>query len=223
MAEEVNRAWKDQYMLRLPEGMRDRIKQSAEVTGRSMNAEIVQRLKWSFEDIDEDGLRIVLRPETANALMTDAAIHGVQDEDRAAEILESFYGKSETSTSLERVRTMAAENEELSLYVNHLKDKEDADFLLYYSKVVQLRQLAQAVIAAGDHVPPELMDAARDIEKLGKAEIEMLANRHEDAIFKRKLAEHRRRLQQEIDDAEHGTADDDDAPITLGREIKDPN
>ncbi|NSY95784.1 Arc family DNA-binding protein [Agrobacterium tumefaciens] len=34
----------DQYMLRLPAGMRDEIKASADANGRSMNAEIVARL-----------------------------------------------------------------------------------------------------------------------------------------------------------------------------------
>lgn len=34
----------DQFVLRLPDGMRDRIKAEAEKSGRSMNAEIVARL-----------------------------------------------------------------------------------------------------------------------------------------------------------------------------------
>ncbi|WP_025593113.1 Arc family DNA-binding protein [Agrobacterium tumefaciens] len=34
----------DQYMLRLPAGMRDEIKASADANGRSINAEIVARL-----------------------------------------------------------------------------------------------------------------------------------------------------------------------------------
>lgn len=35
-------------MLRLPDGMRDRIKAAAEASNRSMNAEIVARLEKSF-------------------------------------------------------------------------------------------------------------------------------------------------------------------------------
>ncbi|MDE3818775.1 Arc family DNA-binding protein [Sinorhizobium meliloti] len=38
----------DQFMVRLPEGMRDRIAASAEHNGRSMNAEVVARLENSF-------------------------------------------------------------------------------------------------------------------------------------------------------------------------------
>lgn len=41
---EDTRAWKDQYMLRLPDGMREQIKTAAAANKRSMNAEIVARL-----------------------------------------------------------------------------------------------------------------------------------------------------------------------------------
>ncbi|MEM9700244.1 MAG: Arc family DNA-binding protein [Pseudomonadota bacterium] len=39
----------DKFVLRLPDGMRDRIKVHAEANGRSMNAEIIHRLEASFE------------------------------------------------------------------------------------------------------------------------------------------------------------------------------
>lgn len=38
----------DQFMLRFPDGMRDRIKHVAEQNGRSMNAEIIHRLENSL-------------------------------------------------------------------------------------------------------------------------------------------------------------------------------
>lgn len=38
----------DQFPLRLPDGMRDQIKEAADRNGRSMNAEIVARLEASF-------------------------------------------------------------------------------------------------------------------------------------------------------------------------------
>lgn len=38
----------DKFMLRMPDGMRDRIAEAAKVNGRSMNAEIVHRLAESF-------------------------------------------------------------------------------------------------------------------------------------------------------------------------------
>ena len=39
----------DQFPLRLPDGMRDRIKAAAEASNRSMNAEIVARLEKTFD------------------------------------------------------------------------------------------------------------------------------------------------------------------------------
>lgn len=39
----------DRFMLRLPDGMRDRIAETAKANGRSMNAEIIHRLETTFE------------------------------------------------------------------------------------------------------------------------------------------------------------------------------
>lgn len=39
-----------QIVIRPPEGMRERIKAAAAEAGRSMNAEIVNRLEWTFEN-----------------------------------------------------------------------------------------------------------------------------------------------------------------------------
>lgn len=48
-------------MLRLPDGMRDKIKMEADSNGRSMNAEIVERLERSFDhQFTEDSLNVML-------------------------------------------------------------------------------------------------------------------------------------------------------------------
>src|SRR5690606_16199802 len=44
-----NRSKPDQYQLRFPPGMRDRLKAAAIGNGRSMNAEIISRLEESFD------------------------------------------------------------------------------------------------------------------------------------------------------------------------------
>lgn len=48
MPEEQNRTWTDRYMLRMPDGMRDKIKGAAEANNRSMNQEIIARLEATF-------------------------------------------------------------------------------------------------------------------------------------------------------------------------------
>lgn len=45
-----NRTMKEQFMLRLPEGMRERIKEEAQINRRSMNAEIVVQLERALFD-----------------------------------------------------------------------------------------------------------------------------------------------------------------------------
>lgn len=45
----------DRYIVRFPDGMRERIKDAAEASGRSMNSQIVFMLQSFFDDID-DGL-----------------------------------------------------------------------------------------------------------------------------------------------------------------------
>ena len=42
----------DKFMLRLPDGMRERLTLEARSRGRSMNAEVVARLRKSLEDQD---------------------------------------------------------------------------------------------------------------------------------------------------------------------------
>lgn len=49
----------DKFVVRLPEGMRDRIAEAATRNSRSMNAEIVARLQSSFGE----GLNAITEPE----------------------------------------------------------------------------------------------------------------------------------------------------------------
>lgn len=66
MTEEQNRTLQDKFMLRLPDGMRDRIKQAAERNNRSMNAEIVATLEdkypvaFSFDVFNQEWLAPIL-------------------------------------------------------------------------------------------------------------------------------------------------------------------
>lgn len=57
MAEESSRAWKDQYLLRLPDGMRDRIKAASQANNRSMNAEIVATLLEKYPPPPVEGFQ----------------------------------------------------------------------------------------------------------------------------------------------------------------------
>lgn len=77
----------DQFVVRFPDGMRDRLKEAAQANGRSMNAEIITRLQDSFEGItihglDEDGL-LKIRDMVIKALYADFVKRGSRDPDKA--------------------------------------------------------------------------------------------------------------------------------------------
>lgn len=59
----------DKFMLRLPDGMRERVAAAAKTAGRSMNAEIVARLQQSFDSADEvRRLRLLLEDKRLSEL-----------------------------------------------------------------------------------------------------------------------------------------------------------
>ncbi|NTI79168.1 Arc family DNA-binding protein [Rhizobium rhizogenes] len=199
----------DKLLVRFPEGMRDRIKESADLLGRSMNAEIIQRLKRSLEESRDDRVKLDLPGDVWNALMADAAIHGLQMDERAVEILTNAYHESADYTlALEKLRDMSGQISDLSELVAHLKEKEDADFLLYFGKVIQIRQFAAAVLQIGDLLPANLREIAEGVSTLSKAEFETLKARHEDAMFKKSLVEKARRTSQEIAENESDEAEE---------------
>lgn len=59
----------DKFQVRFPAGMRERISESAERNGRSMNAEIVDRLRLSFmQHSDAEGLLVARQTSMINFL-----------------------------------------------------------------------------------------------------------------------------------------------------------
>lgn len=66
MTEGQNRSNQDKFMLRLPDGMRDRIRVAAEANNRSMNSEIIAALSERFaplspDDVDDPMIKQLLR------------------------------------------------------------------------------------------------------------------------------------------------------------------
>jgi Arc-like DNA binding domain len=212
----------DKLLVRFPEGMRDRIKSSAEITGRSMNAEIIQRLKRSFIEEEYRGVKVSLDAVTEEALASDADLHNLSMSERAAQIISGAYDDNpDYALVLEKMNNLVVENADLRERVSVLKQEQDMDFLIYYTKAVQLGQLARSILA-NKKAPPELSATAQELLDLNAAEIATLRDRHEEAIFKQRLQEHSRKLQREA--AQNGAdQDDEDAPITLGDQLKDPD
>ncbi len=102
----------DQYMVRFPPGLRNRIKEEAEKSGRSMNSEIIARLEASFlfSDTDAefqsvladysdgpktDGLRTDKpRPTQEDTPLNDLSFgeETVSDEPMTRELFRSLFG-----------------------------------------------------------------------------------------------------------------------------------
>ena len=98
MAEDTSRAWKDQYMLRFPDGMRDRLKNEAARNNRSLNAEIISRLEQSFSRPLPDGVSdptewlMIVRGVVDQALQQTKDTAPAPDEKPAAKRRPSIIG-----------------------------------------------------------------------------------------------------------------------------------
>jgi Arc-like DNA binding domain len=115
----------EKYVVRFPEGMRERIAQAAKLSGRSMNSEIVTRLSASFEQGDrtlppflEDQLREVAQStgESYEEALIRAAIAGVSGGQQV------FYLQARPGMTLEEIRTI----------MNAVRPFANSDAQIYY-------------------------------------------------------------------------------------------
>lgn len=60
----------DKFIVRLPDGMRDMIKEAAEANNRTMTAEIVARLRASFGQMEKSGTSVADLEATVRLLMS---------------------------------------------------------------------------------------------------------------------------------------------------------
>ena len=94
----------DQFVARLPPGMRDAIAHEAENNGRSMNAEIVARLAFSFEEIlSNEGMIQVSKRFEATAQALEHLFFDLRDMDLDAFITDRRE-KGENLTRTEAIR-----------------------------------------------------------------------------------------------------------------------
>lgn len=81
----------DKFMLRLPSGMRDRIRQTAEENGRSMNAEIVETLSKAYPDYGDYTDRLVVAMIAAMKIVEK---HGLDpNSEEFADVIGQVTGK----------------------------------------------------------------------------------------------------------------------------------
>jgi hypothetical protein len=86
----------DQFMVRMPPGMRSALSAEAERNGRSMNAEIVGRLAWSFEEIlSTEGLIVISKRMTAAMHYLEEVMFDIRDID-----LEAFIADQQSKGTM---------------------------------------------------------------------------------------------------------------------------
>jgi hypothetical protein len=95
----------DKFMLRLPPGMRNAIAREAERAGRSMNAEIISRLAFSFEQIlsNEGMIAVSKRLEAATEALEDL-FFGLRDTADLDAFIADRRAKGENLTRTEAIR-----------------------------------------------------------------------------------------------------------------------
>jgi len=79
----------DQFMLRLPDGMRDRIKAAAEVNNRSMNAEIVATLEEKYPTPKPES-RLISRLQHLIDIFDDIVVSDKLSNERREHMLSLF-------------------------------------------------------------------------------------------------------------------------------------
>lgn len=102
MTEEQNRTLQDKFMLRLPDGMREDLKEQAKKSGRSMNAEIVHRLANSLNRPTLEDLGFGLAEEIEFQIINAAAMNGRSVKDEITSRLERSLDARSYTEELER-------------------------------------------------------------------------------------------------------------------------
>ena len=104
MSEDQNRTLIDKFMLRLPDGMRGRVKAAAEANNRSMNAEIVATLeeKYPAPVIEYDPERVAELLQRMQAALDSYSEPGASEEDMRQRMAEFAALRDEVRQYLPR-------------------------------------------------------------------------------------------------------------------------
>jgi plasmid stability protein len=176
--------------------MRDRIKSAAEAAGRSMNAEIVQRLQTSLDGGDLEALmQNVLPAKVYSALEVAAAIHCVSLKERLVQIL---AGSLNVETELDRLGLLAVEvgekNVDLEDQIEDLRNQINFELFGHYTRVAQMNTLLR--ILEDQHkadLGPVTAQIVSDMLDLNSKEVELLQDRLE--VLQREGSRQRKRRQ----------------------------
>lgn len=118
MAQESPSRTQDKFMLRMPEGMRDRIKEQAGRYNRSMNAQIVHALQGYFDDSDWHDAHLK-QMESEIADIENEVLPTKEEIEENDESMQEYYNK----ISKEREVETAIKN--MKDYIHFLEKKKN--------------------------------------------------------------------------------------------------
>ncbi|WP_230057969.1 Arc family DNA-binding protein [Agrobacterium fabrum] len=170
----------DKYIVRMPDGMREELKNAATESGRSLNAEIVHRLQSLLPNGDDTKIVVDLEKNLGKQLLATAALHGTKPEKLLAGIVEDhFRGKSDNySYTIEDPDDVILNHENLIRELDRLAVELESDFLLYTQKLTQLKLFASFIIFRNSNdVPPEVLQLAQEILETVRLEEEVSRRR----------------------------------------------
>ncbi len=165
--------------------MRDEIRTAADLNGRSMNAEIVHRLKSTLEDPPAGRIYIDLPTDVDHELAYDAVARRVSMSERAAQIVAETYRNAPASPNTDVAdEDDVVRSADLREQVDHLTQRLERDFVLYYGKVGHISQfIAHLLDTAGEALPETIRKSALELQSLSEAELNILRQRYEEGLF----------------------------------------
>ncbi|MDH4438873.1 MAG: Arc family DNA-binding protein [Rhizobium sp.] len=183
MSEKTTGRGSDQFPLRLPDGMREQIRSASEATGRSMNAEIVNRLQASFEPGRlATMLEASLPPAVFQALELGSVINQIPIADRLSQII---AGSLEVDSEYDKLHMLYMEatdqKRELQEQVADLRSQINYEFMGHYSRVVQMNTLLEILVDQhSSDLGPVTGKIVQDMLRLNSQELELLKDRREE-------------------------------------------
>ncbi|MCO6386217.1 Arc family DNA-binding protein [Aliihoeflea sp. 40Bstr573] len=183
----AKRTKSDGFMLRLPDGMRDQLREAADNNGRSMNSEIIARIDRSFEDglpmpiglklqlksaaeVNERPVRdeVVARLEASFEERSQADISALNEANARAEKFERLMRQARS-----RLGQLRYERDRLAAYVKVVNEGIEEDFMgqlkvrdldeksLLLKTYFQVMRLNTELLMQRGFVPPAGPDVAQ--------------------------------------------------------------
>lgn len=183
----------DQFNLRLPEGMRDKIAIVAQESGRSMNAEIVQRLKSSLPNGDNQTCTVEFERTLWREIFQQSELAETTPERLIAGIVEDTlrgmtpdhsYPLQASEGILRTSSDLSGEVTDLRLMIKVLEEEIETYFISYYNKILQMKLLTDIITKHDkDRIPEDVLKISDNIRDISETELNLSKKRNIELIL----------------------------------------